>query len=293
MKAIVFSRKITLRYCFYQVAYYAACVGTSSFATTYLLEKGFRASQIGMILALTNIFSCIFQPLLGDIVDRLKRFILPQMIATLLAGSFGCFAMIQFFQPPLVLFGILYGLGLLLISITVFLNNSLCAFYTENGCPINYGMGIGIGSFAFSLFSLGMGYVLAWLGMDWMIWFALSCIAIQTIIVLGYPKFSNKKINKSEKKDDVLNQRVSLWVFFGKYKYFMITLFGIMFLAMCHCMMENYLITIFESMGGGSEHVGIALFVASFTATPILLFFEKVQKKINVLILMRLAGVLH
>ena len=91
MKHIISSRKITLRYCLYQVAYYATCVGTSSFATTYLLEKDFSASQIGMILALTNILSCIVQPILGDVVDRLKKFILPQMIATFLAGSFSCF----------------------------------------------------------------------------------------------------------------------------------------------------------------------------------------------------------
>ena len=111
MKHIISSRKITLRYCLYQVAYYATCVGTSSFATTYLLEKDFSASQIGMILALTNILSCIVQPILGDVVDRLKKFILPQMIATFLAGSFSCFAIIQFCQPPLALFGFLYGLA--------------------------------------------------------------------------------------------------------------------------------------------------------------------------------------
>ena len=193
----------------------------------------------------------------------------------------------------LMVFGVLYGAGMLLTSITVSLTNSVCVYYTERNYPVNYWIGTGMGSFSFSVASLGLGYVIAWLGIDWMIWIVLMFLIIQIVIVLGYPKISDAKMVNSADKDDGLNQRASLWAFVGKYKFFSITMVGVGLIAMCHFMAENYLITIFQSMGGGSENVGMALFASSMTATPFLLFFEKIQKKINILTLMRLAGIFY
>ena len=291
MSSKVSSKKLTIRYLLYQVAYYATCVGTSAFATTYLLEKGFSTSSIGIVIAATNILSCILQPMLGDVVDRLKKFVLPQMMIGFLASALVCFAVIQFCKPSLGIFGILYGMGLLLISITVSLNNSLCAYYLQNGYPINYGMGIGVGSFTFSVFSFAMGYWLVWFGMEFMLWFAFASLTAQMIIVAGYPKLSNGSFTQNVQEEKEGSDRVSILAFFGKYKLFSITLLGVMLLATSHCMMENYLINIFEAMGGGSENVGIALSVASLAATPVLIYFEKIQKKTGILMLIKLAGV--
>ena len=38
-------------------------------------------------------------------------------------------------------------------------------------------------------------------------------------------------------------------------------LLGILLLGMFHAMTENYLIAIFERLGGGSSNVGVALFI--------------------------------
>lgn len=285
------SKKLTVRYSIHFLLFYSVCAGTSSFAATYLLDKGFQASQIGVLLAMSNLLSCFLQPLLGDFADRLKSFRLPQIMAGFLIASFLCYGTIQVCNPPLAIFGILYCAGLLLMSVTISLCNSLCAYYTNHNCPINYGVGTGIGSLAFSFASLGYGYVIAWFGADSMLQIALTLTAVLILVVLGYPKLTGDSFIQQERKDTKKEERVSLLEFFGKYKIFTVTMLGVMLLAMCHMMSESYFIAIFEAIGGGSEDVGIGLFVACISAAPFYMIFEKMLRKISIYKMMKLSGV--
>lgn len=289
------SNNLTLCYGLYQFTFYLSCAGIFGFATTYLVANGFTAAEVGSIIAASYFLACILQPLLGEFADRFPWIGLPKLIVLCLCSSFLCFAVIQLCHLPLAFFGILYAIGGLLITVTVSISNALCVFYSERGYAINYGIGSGIGSLSYSVSTFGMGYVIACLGTDSMIWVVLLSLSLQIIITLGYPKISEKKelfLSQSEETHDV-GQRVSLFSFFLKYKYFMITILGVMPIAMCHSMAENYLFQMFQPMGGGSQHVGAALAVASFTAAPFMLLFEKVQKKINIMLLMRLSGVFY
>ncbi|MGN1267769.1 MAG: MFS transporter [Dorea sp.] len=295
MKASITSKRLTLRYSIYQLIYFSFSAGISAFAATYLLEKGFNTTQIGMILSVSNLLACFLQPLIGDVVDRFKKFVLPQLVAVIFIGVILCLGTIEFLKPPLGIFGFLYGTALFLASITNSLNNSLCAYYTNRDIPINYGVGQGVGSLSFSFASLGYGYVMALLGVKWMIWIVLILAAMLVIVVLGYPKISDgKRTFNSEETDIALKtseERVSIIEFFGKYKLFVCTLVGVMLIAMCHTMSENYFIAIFKRMGGGSENVGAAMFVACISAVPFYMFFEKLRKKHDLRIFMKASGV--
>ena len=57
-------RNLTFRYSLHQFAYWAASAGILTFATTFLLAKGFPASQVGVLMACGSILSGITQPLL-------------------------------------------------------------------------------------------------------------------------------------------------------------------------------------------------------------------------------------
>lgn len=286
---------LTLRYGLYQFTFYLSGAAIFGFAATYLIEKGFQTAEVGIILGLSNLLSCVVQPFLGDFADRFSKIRLPNLIAVYIVCSFLCFAVIQFFHPPLTVFGILYAAGGLALTLTISLGNALCVYYSERDYVIDYGIGSGVGSLSYSFATLGLGYLIATLGADWMIWIVLASLFMQLVITLGYPKVSDGKIQSLQKPNHTYQsgQSVSLWAFFLKYKYFMVTVAGVMMVAMCHSMAENYLINLFLPMGGNSRNVGTALFVASFSAAPFLLLFEKVQKKVNVLLLMRLSGIFY
>ena len=291
MKKDISSKGLTIRYGIHQLLFFSISAGISTFAVTYLLEKGFNTTQIGALLATSNLLSCMIQPLVGDIVDRFRKFILPQTIALIFAAVFLCFSVIQFLNPPTGIFGLLYGTGVLLASITNSLNNSLCAYYSNHNYPINYGVGLGVGSLAFSFASLGYGYIMAWLGVDWMVWIVLAVCIVLIIVVMEYPGLSILNIRAKENRKKEVEERVSLWTFFSKYKLFTFTMSGVMLIAMCHTMSENYFIKIFQSVGGGSEDVGVAMFIACLSAAPYYLFFEKIEKRISIHTMLKTAGV--
>lgn len=280
-------RNLTLHYSLYQLCYFTVNAATVAFATSYLLHYGFSASSAGLILALTSILSCLLQPAFGSFADHRKDFILPDMLAVLIGISIISFGIIGLFHPVMILFGTLYVIGGLCQSITVPLSNSLVATCNEAGYPIDFGIGAGVGSLSYSFASLIIGYIMALLGADGMIRIAEIFMIFQLILVLRYPRIDRKK--EKEKEENTL----SLWKFFGKNRMFTITLTGVLFLAMTHSMLENYLINLFQTMKGNSQNVGIALFLACISAAPFLLTFEKIQKKTGVRKLMRLAGLFY
>lgn len=283
------TNRLTARYSIHQFLSFSIAAGISTFATTYLLEKGFSTSQIGTILSTSSVLACLIQPLMGDVVDRLERFMLPQIIGTIFLGIFVCFSVILFCNLPKGILGTLYGIGIFLYSTTSSLNNSLCAYYANRNYPINYGVGNGVGSMSFSFASLIYGYIMAGLGVDSMIWIALILMLLLIVVVSKYPHLSKLKQEKEELRQ-VADERVSIVRFFGKYKLFTCTMLGVMLVGMCHSMSENYFIKIFQAVGGGSEHVGIGMFVACFSAVPYFLFFEKFKRKFNILTPLKIAG---
>lgn len=289
------SNNLTLRYGLYQFTFFLSCAGIFGFAATYLTANGFTAAEIGITIAASYFLACILQPFLGEFADRFPWVGLPKLIILCLACSFLCFMVIQLCHLPLALFGILYAVGGLLITVTVSISNALCVFYSERGYAINYGIGSGIGSLSYSVSTFAMGYVIAYLGMDFMMWVVLLSLSLQMIITLGYPKISEQKESflSQSAETHAKGQRVSIFSFFLKYKYFMCTILGVMLIAMCHSMAENYLFQMFQPMGGNSRNVGAALAIASFSAAPFMLLFEKIQKKINIMFFMRLSGVFY
>ncbi|MBR2943104.1 MAG: MFS transporter [Clostridia bacterium] len=275
-------------YCLYQAAYFFAIAGVGAFSVTYLMDKGLAAAQIGLIMACTNVLSCVLQPLIGSFVDRRSPAYLPRFILCFLLIAIGVFSAIELAHLPRLATGVLFAIGSLSFSITVPLGNSLCACYAQYGYAIDFGMGSGIGSLSFSFASLGFGYVIALLGTRSMMFVALLFIILQAVSILWFPRFGSEDKNRPSRAN--AKNSLSLYAFIRRYRFYMVMLVGVMGLAACHAMAENYMIHLFNRVGGGSEHVGIALFLACITNAPFMMFFERIQKKTGASILLRLSG---
>jgi len=279
-------KSLTLQYTLQQIAFWAAAAGVISFATAFLLEKGFSTSVVGILLASGNLLSCAFQPILASWADRLGGNILKRFIIGLTMCSIGCFASTVLLDLPQWLFGLLYLLGVFTFDAMNPLNNAISVMYNANGYRIDYGMGRGIGSFAYSLSALLIGRMMADYGADWMIWISLIILVMNIVFILGMPDLKNtvQKVNASI-------ECCSVPVFFQRYRLYCISLLGVMMLAMFHAMSENYLIEIVSPLGGDSSSVGIALFVATAIEMPVVIFIEKIRKIIPDNRLLKLSGV--
>ena len=270
------NKPLTLRYTLHQMAYWATCAGVMSFTTAYLLAKGFAASTVGILLSSGTLLSFAFQPILAAFADRRGGNILKHFVICLNAFCVFCFGCIQLLPLPGWLFGLLYLLGIFGFDVMTPLLNSISVAYNERGYRINYGVSRGIGSLAYSLSALAMGRVIADMGEDWMIWISLALLLANMLIAAGYP---NIDLGGGLSRGG--NTSCSIPSFFRRYKWYCLSLLGIILLGMFHAMTENYLIEIFAPLGGDSGSVGIALFIATFAETIVLLFFERIRRRIS------------
>ena len=278
-------KSLTFQYTFHQMAYWATAAGIVSFATAFLLQKGFAASTVGTLLAAGNLLSCGFQPVLADRADRIGGNVLKWMTAGLTLVSAACFASIQLLPMPESMFGFVYLLGIFTFDAMNPLLNALNVSYMTSGYTINYGLSRGLGSLAYAFAALGIGKIMARFGANWMIWISLGLLVFNAAMALSYP--SLMPLEGGEKKE---NNSCSVPVFFRRYKWYCISLFGVLLLGMFHAMTENYLIEIVTPLGGDSGTVGVALFIATAIEALVLVYLDKIRKFLSDNWLLKLAG---
>lgn len=279
-------KSLTFQYTFHQMTYWATAAGIVSFATAFLLQKGFAASVVGTLLASGNLLSCTFQPILADWADRRGGNVLKWMAAGLTAVSALCFLSIQLIPLPGMAFGLLYLLGVFAFDSMNPLMNALNVSYMTNGYQINYGFSRGLGSLAYAFAALLVGKVMARFGADWMIWISLGLLFVNAIMAMSYPSLV---VSGSAKQENT--GCCSIPVFFRRYRWYCVSLLGVMLLGMFHAMTENYLIEIVTPLGGDSGTVGVALFIATAVEAVVLVYFAKVRAKISDNWLLKIAGI--
>ena len=279
-------KSLTVRYMLHQMAYWAAAAGVMSFASAFLLAKGFPASQVGVLLAAGNLLSCAVQPVLADRADRAGGHILTRLIVGLTSVCMLCFAALLAIPLPQAVYGLLYLLGIFTFDAMMPLMNAIAVACNHSGCKVNYGFCRGIGSLAFSIAALAIGEAIAAWGADWMLWIVLTLLGGNILITLGYPPLENGGAEEKERTESC-----SIGAFFRRYKWYCMSLLGVMLLAMFHAMTENYLIEIFRPLGGDSGSVGVALFIATVAEMPVMLWFDQVRRRISDQMLLKLSGV--
>ena len=279
-------RSLTFRYTLHQMAYWATAAGVVSFAAAFLLGRGFEASTVGILLASGNLLSCACQPLLADWADRAGGNSIKKLTVGLTTASICCFGAIMMLPLSQLLFGLLYLLGVFAFDAMNPLMNAIHVAYTEEGHRINYGISRGLGSLAYSFAALGIGKVMAAFGADWMIWISLGLLAANAAMALTYPGLNRKGAGKQAE-----TECCSVPAFFKRYKWYCVSLLGVMLLGMFHAMTENYLIEIVTPLGGDSGTVGMALFIATAIEAVVLVFFDQIRTRISDNWLLKLAGI--
>lgn len=278
-------RSLTAPYTLHQMAYWATAAGIVSFATAFLLQKGFAASTIGILLASGNLLSCVFQPILAEKADRIGGSSIKWLTVGLTVLSGLCFCAIQFLPLGDWVFGGLYLFGVFAFDAMNPLMNAIHVSYSAEGYRINYGLSRGLGSLAYALSALLIGKVMAAFGPQWMIWISLGLLAINAGVALTYPNLG--ALESASKRAET---SCSIGVFVRRYRWYCLSLLGVMLLGMFHAMTENYLIEIVTPLGGDSGTVGVALFIATAIEAAVLVYFERVRRKISDTWLLKIAG---
>lgn len=86
-----------------------------------------------------------------------------------------CFGCVALLGLPAMACGLVYLLGVFAFDAINPLLNAISVAYNGNGFYINYGVGRGIGSFAYAVAALVIGKVMAVFGADWMLLMSAPC----------------------------------------------------------------------------------------------------------------------
>ncbi|MBW7573215.1 MFS transporter [Caproiciproducens faecalis] len=268
--------------------YWSVYCSSASFAAVFLLSKHFKNSQIGLVLAIANIFAVFLQPAVAAFADTRK--ISMKDLILILVGAAGVLAVsLCFLSSCFLVLAALFILQLIVLFTLQPLVNSLGMQLINKGISMNFGLARGMGSMAYAVCSVLLGVLVENLGADF-----LSVISVGLYIALGIViyTFTNKQFplaesaithsesveTAKETENTHMNHSFSFFLHNKKYCAFLATVS----LTFCsHSIISNYLIQITENVGGTAKEMGIATGIAAAIELPAMILFCFCVKKIR------------
>lgn len=279
------SRKsLNIKYMASQIFYFGAFAAMMGYASVYLLYKGFSNSTIGIILSLCSILAVFMQPALASFADNHKNIEIRKIINTIVAIAIILSVALLVIPANQTLIFILIVAIFSLETTIMPLINTLAFIFEKYGIQINFGIARGLGSVAYALTSMALGYIVEWFSPDllpicYVVFNALLFIVVHLFVLPKNAQIVNAD-EESETEAEV-QENVSLLKFASKYKKFIVFLLGFVLVYFAHTIINNFFIQIITNVGGNSSDMGNAVFLAAMLELPTMAYFTKLSQKVN------------
>ena len=281
----------TIRYTLINVTYFVAFCTIHALAAVYLLDKGFTNTEVGILLAVSNILSAIIQPVVAGIIDKPgpltnRRFILISVII-IAAGSL----LLMVSGDKKLLVFIIYTIIYMVQFTYMPVMTALCFEYQNAGCNIYYGLARGLGSASFAVTSAFVGRAVEKRGVGILLIINVVSMLVSAIVIFTFKKpegeiKSSEKISGNEK-----TSKNGLLDFIRSYPAFMLFLVGTIAFYFAHNMINDFMIQIIRSLGGGEKELGYSNFLQAILELPVMALIGFVLKKISADKLLVFSGV--
>lgn len=284
-------KKYTIKYAAVQGFYWAAFCSLLGFTAVFLLDKGYTNSEIGIVIALSNVIAVFLQPLIASLADKHERLTLKSIIwlwaAILILVSAG----LVFFRGVSLILSVFITVAIVAIMVIQPFINTISVRLEEQGIAVNFGVCRACGSLSYALVSTIIGMLLKH--------YPTSIIPFSTIVLIlglfisvgilsGRKKFSEGQILKRREQE---KKAQSLGDFLLSHKKFSGFLIGVTLIFYYHILSNNFLFQIIENVGGDSSNMGIASAICAVVELPVMIFFIKIVKKADCHILLRISGI--
>ena len=279
------SRKsLNIKYMASQIFYFGYFAAMMGYASVYLLSKGFSNSTIGIILSLCSILAVFMQPALASFADNHKNIEIRKIINTIVAIAIILSVALLVIPTNQTLIFILIVAIFSLETTIMPLINTLAFIFEKYGIQINFGIARGLGSVAYALTSMALGYIVEWFSPDllpicYVVFNALLFIVVHLFVLPKNAQIVNAD-EESETEAEV-QENVSLLKFSSKYKKFIVFLLGFVLVYFAHTIINNFFIQIITNVGGNSSDMGNAVFLAAMLELPTMAYFTKLSQKVN------------
>ena len=264
---------------------------TGSFASVFMLAKGYNNMHIGMTLAAANLLALALQPFVADHMDRAKgiKIIDASAWMTLLMMLIGAGYFV--FSGGSLLLAAAIAAILAVHALLQPLLNSLAFRLSESGTNVNFGIGRAGGSLGFSVIVGVLGTLVEKKGeMSIPVCAEAACALLIALLFLTKHSFTKiKRANdieiaehdggKPAAADSNDDERIDLKAFIRRNKYFFIMNLGISGLLFSNAILSNYMPQIAAGVGGTTEQTGRILSLMALLEMPTMIFIGTTIKK--------------
>ncbi len=276
----------TIRYTLLNAAYFVAFCTVHAYAAVYLLANGFTNTEVGILLALANILSAVFQPLIAGVIDRPgpltnRRFILIS-VAVIFAGSLSLWLLPCGKAAIFIIYAIIYMIQFAYQPVMT----ALCFEYQKAGCDIYYGLARGLGSASFAVTAAIIGGIVERNGETVLLYVNIVTMLISALLIITFVLPNSEKASATdtavittESAERAIHN--SLSSFAKAYPAFMVFLIGTICFYFAHNMINDFMIQIIRNLGGGETELGYANFLQAILELPVMALIGFVLKKIS------------
>lgn len=289
----------TIKYSLLQGSFWMSFCVVYTYASVFLLFKGYSNFQIGIIIAIAGMISVILQPVVAGLADRGNKITIRTLIMLLTGIVLGCGGILSVTGLYFLWYSLFYGILLATHQMITPLINAVGMECINRGISVNFGLARGIGSMAYAFMSFLAGNLIEHFSAGAIPILILGCY-IFILVAAWQFRFhleegrSKNNIQSEEEKSKnnlIRQERNEKKAFFVSHKKFFLLLIGVVLLFITHNMLNNYLFQIMVFHNGGSREMGIAAGIAAALELPVMAVFSVVVRKISSGNLLKISGI--
>ena len=259
-------------YALIQGLYWAIYCLMVSFASVFLLDRGFTNAQIGLVLGLSYLFSALLQPTVGALFSRkairlnhgIAAVYIPVAVIALAVRT------LPLGRAPLAVLMVVIFTAQSMLQPSI---NALHQNFERDGERVNFGLARGVGSAAFALSSFLAGRLLTRFAPK-----ILPSLYFGTIVLLVAALLLARTTDGSGRAS-VEVRNASYADILRAHRHMALFLVGIACMFLVYSFIDVFLLQIIVSKGGSSANLGTAITISAMTELPAMLIFSHFSRK--------------
>ena len=271
-------RRLDLHYILMQAGFWAMFASIVAYQTALLLERGFTNGEAGLMTAVRCLAGIVCQPLLGGFADRhpevpLKWIVSLSLVLSLGAGAWYWLSPGMGLWETTLVWAVIGGLEVSSYP----LMDAMAVQFINDGVPIRYSLGRGIGSLAYAVVCVLLGLQVGRLGLESTLLTHLLLVVAEAALVAAYPPYRGEK-RTAEQTETRPQSALSL---LRSNPRFTLMLAGVLLGLTGIMPLSNFLVNIVTSRGGSQADLGLALFLMGASELPTALFFGRLLRRLG------------
>lgn len=284
-------KALNLQHILLQAIYCLVGIFIYTYASNFLLYKGYTNTQIGVILSISSLSSILAQPLIANFTDKSKKLSVVEI-------------MLIFFVIGSLLCVLLYVVGKACLPLSILFICTYCVYDSmspllstiaykieEVGVKSDYGFARAFGSISFAVFNMFMGHIINAFTPN-----AISLVGLFSgllmVLTLVWMSVTFKKCKIVDDKKDKQNE-ISMKEFITNNMSMLWLFFAIALILVSSNITNYYLFQIITPLGGTVVDQGYLALLWALVEVPGMMLFSKLNNKFSIEALLIFSAIIY